>query len=258
MSDQVLLKERRGPVICITLNRPHVLNALNVELRRELTRFWRDLRDDDELRVAIVTGAGTRAFSTGRDLKETATADDGGERLEYDRSGEYGYPGSATIGKPVIAAINGHCMAAGLMLTLGCDIRIASRNATFGNPQVARGRGTKVPYELIRAGVPRAVAMDMGFIGEPLTSEQALQWGLVSRVTEQDELLPLAWRLAETIAGNSPVVVSGLKRAAECGLLDLPANEALKLWEPVTRMMGNTQDAIEGAKSFAQGRKAAF
>lgn len=258
MSEPALIRERRGPVVCITMNRPGVLNSLNAELRRELTVFWKEFRDDPELRVAVVTGAGDRAFSTGRDLKETSNADKGGERLDYDVSGEYGYPSALQIGKPVIAAINGYCMAAGLMLALGCDIRIASRNASFANPQVTRGRGTRVPFELARAGVPRAVAMDMGFVGEPLNSEQALRWGLVSRVVEPEDLLPLAWRLAETIAGNSPVVIAGLKRAVETGLLDLPANDALKLWEPVTRMMGNTDDAVEGARSFSEKRKADY
>ena len=258
MSDAVLVRERRDGIICITLNRPHVLNSLNTELRRELTAFWKEFRDDPELKVAIVTGEGTRAFSTGRDLKETATADAAGERLDYDQSRAYGYPSEIALGKPVIAAINGYCMAAGLMLALGCDIRIASRGASFANPQVRRGRGTRVPYELARAGLPRAVVLSMTFTGEPLDSEQALRWGLVSHLVEADELMPLAWRLAETIADNSPVVVSGIKQAVETGLLDLPANEALRLWEPVTRMMGNTADAIEGARSFAQKRSADF
>jgi len=241
------------------LNRPHVLNALNTELRLELSNFWREFRDDKDLRVAIVTGTGERAFSTGRDLKETAVADAQGGSVAYEGTGEWGYPGNIKIGKPVIAAVNGHCVAAGLMVAIGADIRIASETARFGNPQVARGRGTRMPLELARAGLPRAVIMDMVFTGEPLTAQQALQWGLVSRVVPASELMSVAWAIAEKIASNSPAVVSGIKQATEAGVLDLPANEALALWNLTTGgMMSNTSDAIEGARSFAEKRKADF
>lgn len=258
MSEPVLLEERRGAVACVTLNRPHALNALDTALRKALSDFWRRFRDDAELRVVIVTGAGDRAFSTGRDLKETAAADAAGGRVTYEETGEYGYPATLALGKPVIAAVNGHCLAAGLMLVAGCDIRICSERASFGNPQAKRGRGTRTPYELARIGLPRSVVMDMAMTGEPIGAEAALRWGLVSRVVARAELLPTAWAMAERIAANSPVVVGGLKRAAEVGLFELPANEALKLWEPVTRMMGNTADAIEGARSFAEKRAANY
>lgn len=254
----VLLEERRGAVACVTLNRPRQLNALDTALRHALSSFWRRFRDDATLSVAIVTGAGDRAFSTGRDLKETAAADAAGGRVGYEESGDYGYPGSFQLGKPVIAAVHGHCLAAGLMLVAGCDIRICSPAASFGNPQAKRGRGTRTPYELSRIGLPRAVVMDMAMTGEPIGAEDALRWGLVSRVLPQAELLPTAWTMAERIAANSPVVVRGLKRASDVGLFDLPANEALKLWEPVTRMMGNTADAVEGARSFAEKREALY
>lgn len=258
-TDPVLLRERRGSVVCITLNRPKAMNSLNSELRAALTDFWREFRDDKELRVVIVTGAGGRAFSSGRDFKETAAVDEEGGKLGYEISGEYGYPSSVQLGKPVIAAVDGYCLASGLRIAMGCDIRIATENARFGNPQVTRGRGTRMPLDLVRAGIPRAVVMDMVYTGEPISGAQALEWGLVSRIVPAAELMSTAWAIAEKIAGNSPAVVSGIKRAVEAGLLDLPVNEAQRLWEPVTGgMMGNTQDAIEGARSFAQKRKADF
>jgi E-phenylitaconyl-CoA hydratase len=258
MTETVLLRERRGAVVCATMNRPRVLNALNAALRAELAAFWRDFRDDPARRVAIVTGAGDRAFSSGRDLKETAVSDAAGLAQGFERSGDYGYPSNIQIGKPVVAAIHGHCMAAGLMIALGSDIRICTPAARFGNPQVARGRGTRIPLHLTQAGLPRAVVLDMTLTGTPIDAEMALRWGLVSRVVPPEALLQEAWRIAETIAGNSPVVVGGIKRAVDLGLLDLPANEALALWAPLTGMMGNTADAIEGAKSFAEGRKGDF
>ena len=258
MTEPVLLRERRGHVVCATMNRPRVMNALNVALRQELATFWREFRDDPELRVAIIAGAGDRAFSTGRDLKETATSDAAGEKPAFEETGEYGYPSNIKLGKPVVAAINGHCLAAGLMIALGSDIRICSESARFGNPQVKRGRGTRIPFHLAQAGVPRAVVLDMTLTGRPLTAEQALRWGLVSRVVPEAALLDEAWAIATEISGNSPVVVTGIKRAVELGLLDLPANEALTLWAPLTGMMGNTPDAVEGARSFAEGREGAF
>lgn len=258
MSEPVLLREDRDGVVLVTMNRPHVLNALDTALRTALSAFWREFRDDPALKVAIITGAGERAFSTGRDLKETSVADAAGTKVSYEETGDWGYPGNFALGKPVIGAVHGYCMAAGLMIAIGCDIRICSEQAVFGNPQVRRGRGTRMPYYLVQAGLPRAVVMDMVMTGEPLTAEQARQWGLVSRVVPRATLLETAWAIGTRIAGNSPVVVSGIKRAAEAGLLDLSKNEALRLWDPFTGMMSNTADAIEGARSFAEKRQAQF
>ncbi len=178
--------------------------------------------------------------------------------MEYEKRGEFGYPGDVVLGKPVIAAVDGYCMAAGLMIAIGCDIRICTPEASFGNPQVKRGRGTRMPLKLAQARLPRAVVMDMTMTGQPLTAEQALRWGLVSRVVPREALLPTAWEIARTIARNSPIVVGAIKRAAEAGLLDLPANEALRIWDPLTGMMENTADAIEGARSFAARQDPSF
>ena len=255
--EPVLLREKRGPVVCITLNRPGVMNSLNSELRAALTDFWREFRESKEIGVAIVTGAGGRAFSSGRDFKETAAVDEQGSKLQFEVTGEYGYPNN--VGKPVIAAVDGYCLASGLRVAIGCDIRIATESSRFGNPQVTRGRGTRMPLDLVRAGIPRAVVMDMTMTGEPITARQALDWGLISRIVPREELMPTAWALAEKISLNSPTVITGIKRAVEAGLLDLPVNEAQRLWDPITGgMMSNTKDAIEGARSFAQKRKADF
>ncbi|MGD9942894.1 MAG: enoyl-CoA hydratase/isomerase family protein [Burkholderiaceae bacterium] len=256
--EDVLLREERDGIACITLNRPRVLNALNSELRAALCAFWEYFRRAEHLKVAIVTGAGDRAFSTGRDFKETAAADVVGERLDYEESGGYGYPGDFRLGKPVIAAISGHCLAAGLMIAITSDIRICAPNARFGNPQVTRGRGTRMPLRLTAAGLPRGVVLDMTMTGRSLDADEALRWGLVSRVVPAGTLLDSAWEIARTLAGNSPVVVGSIKRASEAGLLDLPINEAMRIWDPFTGMMENTADAIEGARSFVAKEKARF
>lgn len=257
MSEAVLVREQRGPVICGSFNRPHVMNALNSDLRKALYDFWQDFAADPELRVAIVTGHG-RAFSAGRDLKETAVADAEGRRLDYEIKGEYGYPGDMAIGKPIIAAVNGYCMAAGLRVAIGCDIRIAGKSASFANPQVKRGRGTKMPYDLTRAGLPTSAVMEMVLTGEPVSAARAMEIGLVSRVVPDEDLMATAWSLAATIAENSPTVVSGIKHAVEQGLLTMSRDAAYEAWEKATHMMTNTADAREGALSFAEKRTADF
>jgi len=257
MSEDVLILEKRNGILCGRMNRPQVLNALDTRLRRELNRFWLEVRDDKSIRVAIITGS-EKSFSTGRDLKETADVEGQGARVEYEATGEWGYPGNFALGKPVIAAISGHCLAAGLKIAIGCDIRICSESARFGNPQVKRGRGTEMPYRLAQAGLPRSVVMQMVMTGEPLNAEQALRWGLVSEILPQDRLIERAWQLAEKVAGNSPLVLSGIKRAAEAGLLDMSPNDAMKLWASTTGMMGHSSEESEGTIAFAQKRTAKF
>jgi len=258
--EPVLITERRGGVICATMNRPHALNSLDTELRAALNAFWQQFRDDPELRVAIIAGAGGRAFSTGRDLKETAKLNAEGTRPSYELDGAYGYPGEYVLEKPVIAAIDGYCLASGLLIALTSDIRIASDRSSFGNPQVARGRGTRVPYELARVGVGLSRVMEMTLTGERIDASEALQAGLISRVVPPEQLMDTAWAMGERIASNSPTVVTGIKKAYEMGIFDLPMNEARRLWASVTggMMSSQTPDSIEGARSFAQKRQARF
>jgi enoyl-CoA hydratase/carnithine racemase len=258
VSDQTsLVREVRGKVIAGTLNRPAVLNALDTGLRKELTLFWQEFRDRPDLRVAIVTGSGGN-FSSGRDLKETAEANRLQRVVDYEVTGEWGYPQNISIGKPVIAAIDGYCLAAGLAVAAGCDIRICTPRAKFGNPQAKIGRGTRMPYYLTRLGLPRSVIMDMVFTGDAISADDALRWGLVSRVVDAGELMSQAWTIAAEIASNSFLVVSAIKRALEAGVLDLSHNEAMRLWDPLTRIMAETDDARSGTAAFAEGQPPEF
>lgn len=255
VDQSVLLTERRDDVILAILNRPHAMNALNSDLRSALVDFWVQVRDDDTIRVAIVTGAGRRAFSAGRDLKETAAAYLAGETgTAAEASGRMGYPTDLRIGKPVIAAVNGHCLAAGLKLAVGCDLRLASTTARFGNPQAKVGRGTDMPLRLIKAGIPAAAVADLVYTGEPVDARTALAWGLVSRVVDPDELRELAWSVAATVAANSPLVVGSVKRLLDDGVADLPAAQAYARWHAAEQLFGDTPDARQGAISFAEGR----
>jgi enoyl-CoA hydratase/carnithine racemase len=226
LESQILTVEQRGAVVCATLNRPDALNALDADLRGALAGFWRALRDDDTARVAILTGAG-RSFCSGRDRNETYGVTHG----EDPQPLEPWYPGEWRLEKPVVAAIRGHCIGAGLQLALECDIRIGAEDAIFSAPQVQLGAPTRAPYVLAAAGVPRAVVMHMTLTGESLDAREALQHGLISSIATDSQLLDRAWELAGKIAEAPAPIVAGIKRAVERGLLDLPRAQAFELWD---------------------------
>ncbi|MCG3754010.1 enoyl-CoA hydratase/isomerase family protein [Amycolatopsis sp. Poz14] len=247
--------EQRGGALAGILNRPEVHNALDSDLRAALADFWDRVREDPEVRVAIVAGAPGSSFSSGRDMKETAKAYEA-ERpgADWELGGRTGYPADTPPGKPVIAAIDRYCMGAGLKIAAECDLRIAAATAVFASPQAKVGRATESPLYLRRAGIPSAVALDMVFTGLRLDAAAALHHGLVSRVVGPDRLMAEAWSMAETIEFFSPTVVAGLKTGLDAELGDLPASMASSLWKKVTAMYGDTPDAREGAKRFVSGR----
>lgn len=260
MSGQdVFWTEVRGAVVAGFMNRPAVHNALDSTLRAALIGFWERVRDDDTVRVAILAGAPGASFSSGRDLKETAAAyarEQGG--ADWELSGRTGYPVDTPPGKPVIAAIHGHCLGAGLKLAAECDLRICSPEARFASPQAKVGRATEAPLYLRRIGVPAAVALDMVLTGQPLDAELALRHGLVSRVVAADRLIEEAWSMAATVAAASPTVIAGLKRGLDAGLADLPAAVSSPLWKTVTAMYGDTPDARAGSAAFVDKRDARY
>ncbi|MCU1578073.1 MAG: caiD [Rhodoglobus sp.] len=255
----VFFTERRGSVIAGFLDRPAVHNALDTELRSAIADFWDEVRDDATIRVAIISGAPGSSFSSGRDMKETAQAyQSASPGADWELGGRTGYPVDSPTGKPIIAAIDGYCMGAGLKTAAECDLRIAASGAVFASPQAKVGRATESPLYLHRIGVPSAVALDMVFTGRRLDAGEALRYGLVSRVVERERLLDEAWLMAERIAAASPTVIGGLKRGLDAGLTDLPAAEASRLWKELTEMYGDTPDARAGAAGFVEKRDTTF
>jgi len=200
----VILFEARGPVGIATVNRPEAMNAIDSATNSQLQDVWRQFDADPALRVAVITGAGDRAFCAGADLKQLIP-----EIRERTRRGvdQVWNSGGLTRGfrtdKPIIAAINGHCLAGGLELALACDIRVCSPNARFGLSEVrwAIIPGAGGTQRLPRA-VPVGIAMEMILTGEPIDAEEAYRVGLVNRVVPLPELLPAALRPAETIAAR--------------------------------------------------------
>jgi enoyl-CoA hydratase/carnithine racemase len=255
----VFSTERRGPVLAGILRRPRVHNALDSALREALASFWEQVRDDPDVRVAVVAGEPGASFSSGRDMKETQDAYQQ-ERpgADWELGGRTGYPVDTPCGKPVIAAIDGYCMGAGLKMAAECDLRICTPEAVFASPQAKVGRATESPLYLRRIGIPSAVALDMVFTGMRLDGERAKHFGLVSRVVPRADLMDEAWRMAEAIASMSPTVVTGLKRGLDAGLPDMPQAVGSPLWKSLTAMYGDTPDARVGAQAFVEKQTAHY
>jgi enoyl-CoA hydratase/carnithine racemase len=255
--------ETRGQVMIVTLDRPEARNALSTEMRETLIDVWQAFRENNDLRVAILTGAGDKSFCAGADLKEVGDYYRSMTPIERRENGEQS-PGLGAITrnfdprKPIIAAINGPCLAGGLELALACDIRIAAKHAVFGLPEVRRGilPGAGGTQRLPRA-IPQGVALEMILTGAPIDAEAALRWGLVSRVVAPENLLDEALAIAELIAANGPLAVRAARDAVYQGLA-LPLEQALRLEQFHAEPLRQSEDAKEGVQAFVEKRAAKF
>jgi E-phenylitaconyl-CoA hydratase len=255
MSSDTLLFDLTEHVAVITLNRPAVRNAMNRELRSALVDALKRVRQDPEIRAAIISGAG-KTFSAGADLKERAQSGRAGDAEVasiIESSRDVGFS-RMTIEKPLIAAIDGYCLAAGFELALLCDIRICTPEARFGLPEIVRGffPGGGGPQRLIRA-IPQAVAMEMILTGDAIDAATALRVGLVSRLVPEPELLPSARQLAQRIASHAPLAVKAVKEVTQAAL-DETLEQALRFGNALRWIIGQTEDAREGPRAFAERR----
>ena len=255
-----VLVEPRGHVLLVTIDRPDVLNAIDKATSDALVAAWQRLHDDDALRVAVLTGAGERAFCAGMDLKAAAAwyASVPAERRRevWDRiPGFGGITRNQDPGKPVIAAIRGHCLGGGLELALACDIRYASEDAQFALPEVTRAI---LPGQGGTQRLPRAVgtsaALEMILTGARIDARRALELGLVSRVLPPAEVLPAALKLAETIAAQPPRAVRAAREAVLRGV-EMPLAEGLRLEQALADPLRDSQDAAEARAAFAEKRQ---
>ena len=255
--------ERRGQIALITLNRPEKLNALDTDMMLRLGEIWAEFRDDPDLRVAVITGAGERSFCSGRDLAAGAPGSPEHYRAAKARGEELPPAGSEftphDVWKPIIAAINGHCLAAGFALALACDIRLASENASIGTSAAKRGllAGGGQIQRLARY-VPFGRALEMLLVSDAVDAQTALEIGLVSRVLPQAELVPAAIKLAERICENAPLAVQATKEAAYRGVFDMDFEDAMKLEGQFYNKMLETDDVMEGARAFQEKRRPQF
>jgi enoyl-CoA hydratase len=257
MSYDNLLYDVKDQIARITFNRPTVLNALNRKTMDELGDALNAARRDDSVRVLILTGSGEKAFIAGADIKELAqrTPVDGKEFALY---GQEIIHRLETIGKPSIAAINGFALGGGCELALACTMRIASRNAKLGQPEVKLGilPGYGGSQRLPRL-CGKGVAHEMILTGEMITADEALRIGLVNRVTEQAELLPTAESIARKIIANAPLAVKYAMEAVEHGM-EMPQEEGLFLEAALFGLCCATEDMREGTRAFLEKRAAKF
>jgi enoyl-CoA hydratase/carnithine racemase len=254
-----ILFERRDRIAIITINRPDRMNAINPQTSAELYDAWSTFRDDPELWVAILTGAGDRAFSAGNDLVHTARAGASTAAASLPRHVPFGgNTRRMETWKPAIAAINGYCLAGGLEMALACDIRIAAEHAQFGLPEVTWAiiPGAGGTQRLPRA-VPVGVALDMILTAERIDAQAALRWGLISRLVPADQLMTTALQVAETICTRGPLAVRAAKESILRGL-NMSIEHGLGLEELLSRQVGWSEDAREGPRAFAEKRTPRF
>lgn len=259
--------EKKGHIAIVTINRPEARNAMDFDTMGQLANAWLDFRDDPNLRVAILTGAGDRDFCVGADLKKLIPAVT--ENIDDLASGKKSllgdaYPPNAPlvavlregdIWKPIIGAVNGICSSGGLEMLQGTDIRIAAEHATFSIAEPKRGLfpGGGTTVRLPRQ-VPFVWAMEILLTCEFINARQALEIGLINRVVPKEELMPTAMALAEKISENAPLAIQAVKRSVrKC--MDLKMEEALNLELQIAAEVFMTEDAREGPKAFKEKRK---
>ena len=251
MPDTVLY-ELDGHVATITYNRPHVMNAVNGELRDDLNAAFARFRDDDEAWVAIITGAG-RAFCAGADLRDGAGSTGTFAGSFWEKPTLNSFESGWEIWKPVIAAVNGYCLGYGLTLALWCDFVIASETAEFGFPEVLLGTPAIVGAMRLPQRVGWQPAMELLLTGERIDAAKAQHIGLVGSVVSPDELMPAAHDLAGRLVRGAPLAQRAMKEVAARSMA-LPPLEALRFGETMRKVVAATDDAAEGARAAREGR----
>lgn len=253
--------EPQGKIAYITLDRPEALNTFDRAMHIELHDAWTAFRDDPELWVAIVTGAGDRAFSAGADVRTWGAAQDttrphphGPGRHMWETRFDFDLQGGLEVWKPTIAAINGYCIGEGLTLALACDFRIASERATFQFPEVQIG----VPTIAGAIRAPRVVglgaALELLLVGDRVEPQRAYAMGLVNRVVPHDQLMAEATRWAERLSRNAPQAMAATKEVAVRSQA-LSFDDALRMGEAMRRLAGGTDDSREGVRAFREKRE---
>jgi dehydration protein DpgD len=261
MSYEYVIYEKKGHIAYVTINRPEVMNALHYDANVELSAAFDDFKQDEKSWVAIVTGAGNRAFSAGNDLKATAAAMAKGEKFpDYNERVRFGgITNNFVCDKPIIAAVNGVALGGGFEIVLACDLIIAADNARFGLPEprvglvAAAGGIHRLPQQ-----IPLKQAMGMVLTGRQITAQEAYGLGLVNEVVPaadlSADLLATAERWANDVLECSPLSVRLTKEAVLNGL-NMSVEEAIKADRPGMARLFTSEDFIEGPRAFAEKRK---
>ena len=260
MSEPHLLIEKEGHVCTLTLNRPKAMNAFGLEMLARVADAWTMVDEDDDIRVVILTGAGGN-FSTGADLKNHLDRQDNAWQKRFDEDPDLHWKAFLRhyrIKKPLIAAVEGYALGGGTEILQATDIRVAAETAKFGVTEARWGLfplgGSTVR---LRRQLPYTRAMEMLLLGEILTAQQALDYGLIGRVVPEGQALAEAKKLAARIASNGPLAVQAILRSVREteGLTEVEAlKKELEIGWPILK----TKDAREGGRAFAEKREPVF
>jgi crotonobetainyl-CoA hydratase len=251
---EAIRTRREGGILEVTMDRPKA-NAIDLATSRALGEIYRDFRDDDELRVAIVTGGGEKFFCAGWDLKAAA----GGDAVD----GDYGVGGFGglqelrDLNKPVIAAVNGIACGGGLEIALSADLIIAADHATFALPEIRSGTVADAASIKLPKRIPYHIAMDMLLTGRWLDVEEAHRWGFVNEIVPKDELMERAWEKARLLESGPPLVYAAIKeivREAEAMSFQAAMNRITRRQFRTVDALYASEDQLEGARAFAEKR----
>ena len=245
---------REGPILEITLDRPKA-NAIDLTTSRIMGGVFADFRDDPDLRVAILTGAGEKFFCPGWDLKAAADGDavDG----DYGVGGFGGLQELRDMNKPVIAAVNGICCGGGLELALSADIILAADHATFALPEIRSGTVADAASIKLPKRIPYHIAMELLLTGRWFDTTKALGWGLINHTHPANDLMAQAWDMARVLASGPPLVYAAIKdvvRDAEDSKFQDTMNRITKRQLGSIDKLYSSEDQLEGAKAFAEKR----
>lgn len=252
-----LIYDVTDKVARITINRPEAMNAMDPEVYARLSEAWIDVRDNPDVWVAIVTGAGEKAFTAGADLKSMIPR--AREKADFFLTQkDMILNRGLDVWKPVIAAVNGYCLAGGMTLLFATDIRIAAEHAVFEISEVKRAilPGNGGTQRALRQ-LPYAVAMEMLLLGRRLTAPEALAYGLINKVVPMKDLMATAEQYAGRLCENGPLALRAVKELA-IRSQSVPLEHGLRLEESFQEFLRTTDDAKEGPRAFAEKRKAAY
>lgn len=244
-------------VATITINRAERMNAMDAEHYAGLSTAWERVRDDPEIRVAIITGAGEKSFSAGADLKSFINQQPPLSELMLTQKNQLLNRG-LEVWKPIVSAVNGYCIGGGMTLLLATDLRVCAEHATFSVSEVKRGvfpanGGT----QRIAQQLPHPIAMQMLLLGDTFDAQTALHWGLVNKVVKASELMDAARAYANRLALNAPLAVQSAKELAMRSR-DVDLATGLRMEQMMLRLLQTSEDVVEGTKAFAEKRVPAF
>lgn len=254
MTDTPIKTRREGGILEVTIDRPKA-NAIDLVTSRQMGEIFREFRDDETLRVAIITAAGEKFFCAGWDLKAAA----GGDAVD----GDYGVGGFGglqelrDLNKPVIAAINGICCGGGFEIALSADLILATEHATFALPEIRSGTVADAASIKLPKRIPYHIAMDMLLTGRWLDVQEGHRWGFVNEVLPADKLMDRAWALARLLESGPPLVYAAIKevvREAEGSKFQDTMNKVTRRQLKTVDVLYSSEDQLEGARAFAEKR----